>query len=55
MILTGEVTDSKGVPLPGVTIVLKGTTLGITTDAKGKFTFALKKSKIRYWYFRLSE
>ncbi len=45
MILTGEVTDSKGVPLPGVTIVLKGTTLGITTDAKGKFTFALKKSK----------
>ena len=35
--ITGTVLDEKGVGLPGVTIVLMGTTIGATTDANGSF------------------
>ncbi len=35
--VTGRVTDSSGSPLPGVSIVIKGTTQGIITDADGKY------------------
>jgi len=37
-IISGKVTDSSGTPLPGVTVVVKGTTQGIITDADGKYT-----------------
>ncbi|NIG55467.1 SusC/RagA family TonB-linked outer membrane protein [Chitinophaga sp. Cy-1792] len=33
----GAVTDAKNEPLPGVTIVVKGTSRGVATDAKGEF------------------
>ncbi|MFV0267104.1 MAG: secretin and TonB N-terminal domain-containing protein, partial [Draconibacterium sp.] len=33
--VSGKVTDEKGEPLPGVTVVLKGTTLGTVTDFDG--------------------
>ncbi len=36
--ISGKVTDSSGVPLPGVTVVVKGTTQGIITDAGGKYS-----------------
>lgn len=36
-ILTGRVTDSKGEPLPGATIKLKGSAIGTTSDASGIF------------------
>jgi TonB-linked SusC/RagA family outer membrane protein len=36
--ITGTVTDEKGHPLPGVTILVKGTTLGALTDESGKYT-----------------
>jgi TonB-linked SusC/RagA family outer membrane protein len=36
--ITGQVTDEKGQGLPGVTVVVKGTTAGTTTDGDGKFT-----------------
>jgi TonB-linked SusC/RagA family outer membrane protein len=36
--ITGIVTDEKGSPLPGVSVSVKGTTLGILTDASGKYT-----------------
>ncbi len=36
--LSGRVTDTTGVPLPGVTIVLKGTYNGTVTDSDGKYT-----------------
>lgn len=35
--LTGRVTDTDGNPLPGVTVIIKGTTVGVTTQADGKF------------------
>ncbi|QGY43453.1 SusC/RagA family TonB-linked outer membrane protein [Maribellus comscasis] len=36
--VTGRVTDTSGRPLPGVTVVIKGTTQGTVTDADGKYT-----------------
>ncbi|MGI4744327.1 MAG: SusC/RagA family TonB-linked outer membrane protein [Janthinobacterium lividum] len=36
--ITGTVLDEKGDGMPGATIILKGTTLGTTTDADGKFS-----------------
>jgi len=36
--VTGMVTDESGNPLPGVTVLVKGTTVGTVTDASGKYT-----------------
>ncbi len=41
----GVVKDEKGTPLPGVTIVLKGTSLGVTSDAEGKFSMSFPEMK----------
>ena len=35
---TGTVTDENGVPLPGVAIIIKGTTQGAITDPDGHYT-----------------
>lgn len=35
--ISGIVKDSKGLSLPGVTVAVKGTTMGVITDAQGKF------------------
>ena len=35
--VTGVVKDNNGIPMPGVTVVVKGTTLGTVTDAYGEF------------------
>lgn len=38
-VVTGKVTDaSNGDPMPGVNILVKGTTIGTITDADGKYT-----------------
>ncbi|MCK9412014.1 MAG: SusC/RagA family TonB-linked outer membrane protein [Prolixibacteraceae bacterium] len=39
--ITGTVKDNKGLPLPGVSVVVKGTTTGIVTDKDGKFTLSV--------------
>jgi TonB-linked SusC/RagA family outer membrane protein len=36
--VSGKVTDSSGLPLPGVTVVVKGTTQGTVTNADGDYT-----------------
>ncbi|MGV8095373.1 MAG: TonB-dependent receptor [Mangrovibacterium sp.] len=38
--ISGKVTDSSGVPLPGVSVAIKGTTVGIITDANGNYTLS---------------
>ncbi|WP_223653220.1 YfbK domain-containing protein [Hymenobacter psoromatis] len=38
--LSGRVTDSKGQGLPGVTVLLKGTRTGVSTDASGYYVLA---------------
>lgn len=35
--ITGTVVDNKGLSLPGVTVVIKGTSIGTATDVNGKF------------------
>ncbi len=35
--VSGKVTDSSGATLPGVSVVVKGTTIGIITDSDGKY------------------
>ncbi|RFZ85235.1 TonB-dependent receptor [Mucilaginibacter terrenus] len=36
--ITGRVVDNKGQPLPGVTVAIKSTTTGVSTDTLGKFS-----------------
>ncbi|MGE4587055.1 MAG: SusC/RagA family TonB-linked outer membrane protein, partial [Mangrovibacterium sp.] len=36
----GKVTDSSGAPLPGVTVVVKGTTIGTITGVNGNYSFS---------------
>lgn len=36
--VSGKVTDTSGAPLPGVTVVVKGTTQGTVTDAEGDYS-----------------
>lgn len=36
--VSGTITDENGAPLPGANVLVKGTTLGTTTDAAGKYT-----------------
>ncbi|MCF6358314.1 MAG: carboxypeptidase-like regulatory domain-containing protein, partial [Draconibacterium sp.] len=38
--ISGKVTDENGQPLPGVTVVIKGTTIGTVTDMDGKYTIS---------------
>ncbi len=38
--LTGTVTDQNGAALPGVSIVVKGTTIGTISDGSGNFSFS---------------
>ena len=38
--VSGKVTDSSGSPLPGVSVVVKGTTTGVITDANGNFSLS---------------
>ncbi len=39
--ITGKVTDSSGDPLPGATIIVKGTTIGTVTDPDGMFSLRI--------------
>ena len=38
--VSGRVVDSKGEGLPGVTVIIEGTTLGVSTSADGTFSIA---------------
>jgi TonB-dependent starch-binding outer membrane protein SusC len=35
--LTGKVKDDKGAPIPGATVIVQGTTIGVTTNSNGEF------------------
>jgi len=37
-VVTGTVTDDTGQPLPGVSVVIRGTALGTQTDLKGRYS-----------------
>ncbi|SMG26096.1 TonB-dependent receptor [Arenibacter troitsensis] len=44
--ITGSVLDEEGTPLPGASIVIKGTTTGTTTDFDGNFTIEVSMGDI---------
>jgi len=44
--VTGTVTDDSGVPLPGATIVVKGTNNGVSTDFDGNFSIEAMQNSI---------
>src|SRR5690554_1864069 len=39
--VSGTVTDQRGAPLPGVTVILEGTTIGTVTDNNGNFNLTI--------------
>jgi TonB-dependent starch-binding outer membrane protein SusC len=51
-IITGVVTSSDdNTPLPGVNVLIKGTTSGVTTDAEGKYSIQAEKTAILQFSF----
>ncbi|MCL3781046.1 SusC/RagA family TonB-linked outer membrane protein [Prolixibacteraceae bacterium JC049] len=49
--ITGTVTDTKGELLPGVSVVVKGTTIGVTTDIDGKFSLEVDAKTVLQFSF----
>ncbi|RIV19464.1 TonB-dependent receptor [Fibrisoma montanum] len=43
--VSGKITDEKGDPLPGVSVVVKGTTRGATTDGNGQYRLNVPTGK----------
>ncbi len=39
--ISGQVSDADGIPLPGVTVMIKGTTTGVVTNNYGNYTLDL--------------
>ncbi len=46
VVVTGKVSDSKGNPLPGVTVIEKGTSNGTSTKADGTFSLSVKSNDV---------
>ena len=44
--IKGRVVDDSGQPLPGVTIIIKGTSKGTTTDADGNYTITAQMGDV---------
>ncbi len=44
MTITGKVTDETGAPVPGTTIIVKGTTTGIVSDMDGNYSLSVPSS-----------
>jgi len=40
-VVTGAVTDETGSPMPGVNVLVKGTSVGTATDTEGKYSISL--------------
>lgn len=42
--ITGTITDNNGIPLPGVNILVKGTTIGTQTDFDGNYSIEVENT-----------
>jgi len=44
--ITGTVTDAAGEPMPGVNVLVKGTTTGVVTDLDGKYSINVSNEEV---------
>lgn len=49
--ISGKVTDKDGNPMPGVAVVIKGTTTGMTTDFDGNYTIEASNGDVLQFSF----
>ncbi|WP_067147479.1 SusC/RagA family TonB-linked outer membrane protein [Pseudotamlana agarivorans] len=49
--ISGTVSDETGLPLPGATVLVKGTTSGTSTDFDGKYTILAKTGDVLVFSF----
>jgi len=53
--ITGKVTSAEdGLPLPGVAVVIKGTTTGVSTDPNGNYSITIPHDlqESQWWYHK---
>ncbi|HEX3385912.1 MAG TPA: carboxypeptidase-like regulatory domain-containing protein, partial [Mucilaginibacter sp.] len=44
--VSGKITDDKGQPLPGATVIIRGTTKGTNADLSGKYTITANNGNV---------
>ncbi|SDS55630.1 SusC/RagA family TonB-linked outer membrane protein [Gramella sp. MAR_2010_147] len=49
--VSGTVTDQDGLPLPGVTVIIKGTSTGVQTDFDGNYNIEASQSDVLVFSF----
>lgn len=49
--ITGTVTDDSGLPLPGVNIIIEGTTTGVQTDFDGNYSIQAQQGQVLVFTF----
>lgn len=49
--ITGKVTDEKGIPLPGVSIGVKGTAIGTVSDNSGNYSISAEQGQMLVFSF----
>lgn len=45
-VITGTVKDEKGMPMPGVSVKVKGQKIGVSTDGNGKFSLSVTEENV---------
>jgi TonB-dependent starch-binding outer membrane protein SusC len=50
-LVSGTIKDNTGVPMPGVNVLLKGTTTGTSSDTNGKFSLKASPSDVLVFSF----
>ena len=49
--VTGKVTDEASIPLPNVSVIIKGTTTGTVTNATGNYTIRVAEAQVLQFRF----
>ncbi|MGB8376592.1 MAG: carboxypeptidase-like regulatory domain-containing protein, partial [Salegentibacter sp.] len=49
--ITGTVTDEDGLPLPGVNVLIKGTSTGVQTDFDGNYSITAQPGDVLVFSF----
>ena len=44
--VSGTVSDSEGLPLPGATVVVQGTSIGVTSDFDGNYSISASQGDV---------